>query len=50
MDCHVVEKHREKIEKYLVLAVEFQTLWNTRIEIIIIIIIIIIIYCFTTSV
>ena len=34
MDRHVVEKHREKIEKYLVLAVELQTLWNTRIEIV----------------
>ena len=34
MDRHVVEKRREKIEKYLVLAVELQTLWNTRIEIV----------------
>ena len=34
MDRHVVEKHREKIEKYLVLAVELQTLCNTRIEIV----------------
>ena len=31
MDCHVGEKHREKIEKYLVLAVELQTLWNKQI-------------------
>jgi len=31
---HVVEKHREKIEKYLDLAIELQTLWNTQIEIV----------------
>ena len=34
MDCHVVEKHREKIEKYLVLVVELHTLWNTWVEIV----------------
>ena len=34
MDRHVAEKHREKIEKYLVLAFEHQTLWNTQIEIV----------------
>ena len=34
MDRHVVEKHHEKIEKYLDLSVELQLLWNTRTEVI----------------
>ena len=34
MDHHVAEKHKVKIERYLVLVVELQTLWNTRIEIV----------------
>ena len=34
MDCHVVDKHGEKIEKYLDLAIELQSLWNTRVEIV----------------
>jgi len=34
MDRHVVDKHRDKAEKYLDLAVELQTLWNTRVEIV----------------
>ena len=34
MDRHVIDKHRNKIEKYLDLAIELQTLWNTRFEII----------------
>jgi len=33
MDRHVVDKHRDKAEKYLDLAVELQSLWNTRIEV-----------------
>ena len=37
MDCYVVGKNREKIEKYLVLAVELQTLWNTQIEIVLLV-------------
>ena len=34
MDRHVIDKHRDKAEKYLDLAIELQTLWNTRIEIV----------------
>ena len=34
MDRHVVDKHGEKIEKYLDLAIELQSLWNTRVEIV----------------
>ena len=34
MDCHVVEKHGEKTEKYLDLAIVLQSLWNTRVEIV----------------
>ena len=34
MDRNVVEKHREKIEKYLHLSVELQSLWNTRTEVV----------------
>ena len=34
MDRNIVKKHNEKIEKYLALAAELQTLWNTRIEIV----------------
>ena len=34
MDHHVVDKHGEKIEKYLDLAIELQSLWNTRGEIV----------------
>jgi len=34
MDRYVVEKHREKVEKYLDLAVELQTHWNMQIEIV----------------
>ena len=34
MDRHVVDKHREKIEKYLDLTIELQSLWNTRVEIV----------------
>ena len=40
MDRHVVEKHREKIEKYLVLAVELQT----RAEVIMLMILCIILF------
>ena len=29
----MVDKHREKIEKYLDLVIELQSLWNTRVEI-----------------
>jgi len=31
----VIDKHREKTEKYLGLVIQLQTLWNTRFEIII---------------
>ena len=34
MDRYVVDKHGEKIEKYLYLAIELQSLWNTRVEIV----------------
>ena len=34
MDRHVVDKYREKCDKYLDLAIELQKLWNTRIEIV----------------
>ena len=34
MDRHVIDKHRDKIEKYLGLAIKLQTLWNTRFDII----------------
>ena len=34
MDHHVVDKHGEKIEKYLDLAIELQLLWNTKVEIV----------------
>ena len=34
MDRHVIDKHREKTEKYLDLAIELQTLWNVRFEVI----------------
>ena len=34
MDRHVVDKYREKCDKYLDLAIEQQKLWNTRIEIV----------------
>jgi len=34
MDRRVVDKHREKIEKYLDLAIEMKTLWNVRYEIV----------------
>ena len=34
MDRHVVDKHGEKIEKHLVLVIELQSLWNTRVEIV----------------
>ena len=33
MDRHVVDKHQEKIDKYLDLAIELQVLWNTKDEI-----------------
>ena len=31
---HVTDKHRDKIEKYFGLAIELQTLWNTRFDIV----------------
>ena len=34
MDRHVVEKYGEKNEKYLDLAIELQSLWNTSVEIV----------------
>jgi len=34
MNRHVIDKHRDKIEKYLDLEIELQTLWNTRFEVI----------------
>ena len=34
MDRHVIDKHKEKSEKYLHLAIELQTLWNVRFEVI----------------
>ena len=34
MDRHVIDEHREKTEKYLDLAIELQTLWNVRFEVI----------------
>jgi len=34
MDRHVVDKFREKCDKYLDLAIELQKLWNTRTEIV----------------
>ena len=36
MDRHVIDKHREKAEKYLDLAIELQilSLWNSKIEVV----------------
>ena len=34
MDCHVIDKHKEKIEKYLDLAIELQVLWNSNVEVV----------------
>ena len=34
MDRHMVDKHEEKIEKYLDLAIELQLLWNTKVQIV----------------
>ena len=34
MNCHVADKHGDKIEKYLDLVIELQSLWNTRVEIV----------------
>ena len=34
MDRHVIDKHKEKIEKYLDLAIELQVLWNSNVEVI----------------
>jgi len=34
MDRHVIDKHKEKIEKCLDLAIELQSLWNSRIEVV----------------
>jgi len=34
MDRHVIDKHKEKIEKYLDSAIELQSLWNNRIEVV----------------
>ena len=33
MDRHVIDKHREKAEKYLDSATELQSLWNSKIEV-----------------
>jgi len=34
MDFHVIDKPGEKNEKYLDLAIELQSLWNTKAEIV----------------
>ena len=34
MDRHVIDKHKEKIEKYLDLAIELQVLWNSNVEVV----------------
>ena len=34
MDRHVIDKHGEKAEKYLDLAIELQSLWNSKIEVV----------------
>ena len=34
MDRHVVDKHGEKIKKYLDLEMELQLLWNTNVELV----------------
>ena len=34
MDRHVIDKHKEKIEKYLDLAIEVQVLWNSNVEVV----------------
>ena len=33
MDCHLVAKHQEKIDKHLDLAIELQVLWNMMVVI-----------------
>ena len=34
MDRHVIDKHKEKIEKYLDLTIELQVLWNSNVEVV----------------
>ena len=34
MDRNFIDKHREKAEKYLDLAIELQSLWNSKIEVV----------------
>ena len=34
MNRHVIDKHREKAEIYLDLAIELQSLWNSKIEVV----------------
>ena len=33
MDRHVIDKHRERTEKYLDLAIELHSLWKKRIKV-----------------
>ena len=34
MDRHLIDKHKEKIENYLDLAIELRVLWNSNVEVV----------------